>query len=106
MTPQTPRGRFCNNGSVSTFFPPTGSHSKNDKSVTTLNKSGNILTTTLTDRLMSLVYFDKLDIYATGRLLAQESKQRDIWPETEFSKEDFKLSARCGSRSESIRLYS
>ncbi|CAP35817.1 Protein CBG18344 [Caenorhabditis briggsae] len=52
MTPQTPRGRFCNNGSVSTFFPPTGSHSKNDKSVTTLNKSGNILTTTLTDFLL------------------------------------------------------
>ncbi|CAP34611.1 Protein CBG16706 [Caenorhabditis briggsae] len=24
MTPQTPRGRFCNNGSVSTFPPPTG----------------------------------------------------------------------------------
>ncbi|UMM33275.1 hypothetical protein L5515_006815 [Caenorhabditis briggsae] len=83
MTPQTPRGRFCNNGSVSTFPSPTGSHSKNDKSVTTLKKSGNTLTTTLTARLMSLVYFDKLDIYATGRLLAQESKQRDIWPETE-----------------------
>ncbi|UMM27263.1 hypothetical protein L5515_010630 [Caenorhabditis briggsae] len=77
MTPQTPRGRFCNNGSVSTFPPPTGSHSKNDKSGTTLNKSGNTLTTTLPDRLMSLVYFDKIDIYATGRLLAQESKQKD-----------------------------
>ncbi|PIC11431.1 hypothetical protein B9Z55_029090 [Caenorhabditis nigoni] len=75
MTPQTPSGRFClKNGSLSTFPPPTGSHSKNENS-----GSG----TTLTEQLLNFVHYDKLDIYAAGRLLAQESKKRDIWPEAE-----------------------